>query len=72
MANKIQRECKGCRINYRCVLEPHCINGLGNKEECPCQICLIKGICEKVCTAFLNYSRYILNKHLHERAANDK
>jgi len=45
----IYKECKGCKSEGSCGLNPHFINNQGNKIECPCQICLIKGICVSSC-----------------------
>jgi len=43
--------CKGClnEIKDICLLRPNYIDEQGNKIECPCQTCLIKGICIKEC-----------------------
>jgi len=51
--------CKGCmliNIHTVCVLPP---NFKHNKHiyNCPCQICLVKGICMKFCDSFDQYSK---------------
>jgi len=34
----------------------HCnINEQGNKIECPCQVCLVKGICYNACLSYYKY-----------------
>jgi len=50
-------ECKGCRSwEETCFLEPHYIDKHGIKIECPCKVCLIKGICKQSCDAFKQYT----------------
>jgi len=51
----IYKECEGCDCEGSCVLEPYYINEQGNKTECPCQTCLIKGICNKLCDNIITY-----------------
>ena len=49
-------ECRGCSAYYgeksRCIvkLDPHI-----NIYECPCRICLVKGVCIDPCQKFRDY-----------------
>jgi len=50
-------ECKGCRSwEETCFLKPYYTDKQGNKIECPCKVCLIKGICSKSCDDFKQYT----------------
>ncbi len=42
-----ERSCKGC-IDYN----QGCIVIISQRIKCPCQTCLIKGICETACKDF--------------------
>jgi len=49
-------ECKGCRgCDGECILKPNYIDKQGDKLECPCQTCLVKGICVKPCVELQEY-----------------
>jgi hypothetical protein len=43
-------KCKGCKLKsslfYICVM---------NDKMCPCQSCLLKGICDSLCGGFINF-----------------
>jgi len=57
------KECNGCKSNEtECVLKPYYINNQGDKLECPCSTCLIKGICIKACNEFNTYIDNTYNK----------
>ena len=47
-------ECKGCKIIHRCLVKPK-YKYKNLTEECPCQTCLIKGICLHTCCIFDEY-----------------
>jgi hypothetical protein len=46
------RYCKGCYRRKYCFYIKH-------KDNCPCAICLVKGICSEMCDEFSNYSDVI-------------
>ncbi len=55
--------CKGCLLKhkdytYRCTLDKneYFKNIL---DKCPCQVCLIKGVCRTCCLSFIQYIRTI-------------
>jgi len=56
--------CEGCRgcsdSNGSCVLNPYYTNKHGNKIECPCQTCLVKGICIKTCGKLQDYYNQVV------------
>jgi len=68
------KECEGCRGcgSYHIegdarilILRPYYINEQGNKIECPCQTCLIKGICKDPCDdvqVYYNFHNIAKNK----------
>jgi len=69
MNKKNLKECRGCRgcrgyVNV-CLLEPHYIDDQGNKTECPCLTCLIKGICNKSCDKIQTYYDSRNQAHYH-------
>jgi len=44
---EIERSCKGCDdYNDGCIIHPE------ERIKCPCQICLIKGMCQDACEEF--------------------
>jgi len=52
------KECEGCKEYQKhpgekiicwLTLEPYHIDEQGNRIECPCSICLVKGVCIKSC-----------------------
>jgi len=49
------RECEGCKSKGSCGLKPYFIDNQGNKRVCPCQICLVKGICVSSCDKIKTY-----------------
>jgi len=50
------KECEGCGpSSVTCLLKPYYINQQGNKIECPCITCLIKGICIDPCDKIQDY-----------------
>jgi len=53
---KEYKECEGCRTANKCVAKPYYFNEQGNKIECPCQICLVKGVCHDSCYDFFEYA----------------
>jgi len=54
------RGCRGCDSNGSCALNPYYTNKHGNKIGCPCQICLIKGICIKTCSELQAYYNQVV------------
>jgi len=52
------KDCKGCLSSNYCNLDSRRIDKQGNKIMCPCSICLIKGICKKICYEFRQYCNY--------------
>jgi len=48
------RECKGCSTINKCVTKPYYIDKQG-VCECPCQTCLVKGICGQPCYYYYIY-----------------
>lgn len=46
--------CKGCRIENFC----EGIIVASKIGECPCRICLIKGMCKVSCEEFLQWQKY--------------
>jgi len=60
------KECNGCKsykgYKGKCFLVPYYFNEQGNKLECPCSTCLVKGICEKPCDEFNLYIDNTYNK----------
>jgi len=61
-----EKECKGCYIEFHCNLKAYYIDDQDNKVECPCQICLIKGICRDLCNNFIVYRKNLM-EYLHEK-----
>lgn len=44
------KECKGCQLFNNCLIKTY----LHEIDlECPCSVCLIKGICNKDCKDFI-------------------
>jgi len=54
------KECEGCSIRSHCKFKPHYIDSQGNKVECPCQVCLIKVVCRKICDDFKQYTKLMV------------
>lgn len=46
--------CKGCRIANLCKE----MIVASKIKECPCRICLIKGMCQVSCEDFLRWQKY--------------
>jgi len=60
------KECEGCGpSSVTCILEPYYINKQGDKLECPCITCLIKGICIDPCDKIQDYY-YNIQKIVYE------
>jgi len=59
-----KNNCKGCLRNKKrdCFLSD-------KDKDCPCSICLLKGICTDVCHNFLDYV-FLYNKPLHNLCIN--
>jgi len=55
MVKQKLKECIGCDVCGRCKFKPYHLDKQGNKIICPCTICLIKGICTRICTDFVQY-----------------
>ncbi len=51
--------CKGCRIENFC----EGIIVASKIGECPCRICLIKGMCKVSCEEFLQWQKYGLQQN---------
>lgn len=48
-------DCKGCRTFMSAYVK--CSSMLANKgSECPCKICLIKGVCNTACEEYETFS----------------
>lgn len=68
MKSEIYKSCSGCKLKhpdgyYKCVID-ECEFFSDITKECPCSICLIKGICKVFCVPFLNYVHDNLCKSL--------
>ncbi len=55
--------CKGCYLKQKESLYKCIINNEENKN-CPCSICLLKGICKTPCDSFINFLMVIINDPL--------
>ena len=52
-------ECRGCLINELIKESAECVFKTNRKWDyykCPCLMCLIKGMCEKSCDEYKQYS----------------
>lgn len=58
----IHKECKGCRWRPHCTVRPYYKNEISETVECPCSICLIKGICRDWMSC-MPWHTYITNYH---------
>jgi len=52
--------CKGCYLKnpcspYRCIIDGCALFKKVNIERCPCQTCLLKGMCTCFCVLFLEF-----------------
>jgi len=63
-------ECDGCMVtDYGCSL-PSYFQMNNRTNYCPCQVCLLKGICEDICDSFTQY--YDLHNVIEKDELNDK
>jgi len=71
MKNKY-KACNGCSIIYQCNLSPCCLDNQASKLTCPCTICLLKGICNKICEEFQSYRIICIKDSLEKGKVSDK
>lgn len=56
--DETKNECRGCRMCYKKTLKCSIdmVPYISETEQCPCMICLVKGMCNSVCADFLKHS----------------
>lgn len=56
--SEIKNECRGCRMYdkkiSKCYIDM--VPYITDEIQCPCMNCLIKGMCNDVCAAFIKHS----------------
>ena len=59
------KECKGCRTFMDSFKNPDVFSGCSTilvrkADECPCKICLVKGVCITSCEEYKDFSNEFL------------
>ena len=55
---KQHQDCKGCKIKEEGTCD---LSSSLKERKCPCQICLVKGICMNYCKEFNQYANDYYN-----------